>query len=98
MVGPVLAEILQGSRSEGEFEFFAENLDALEFVDADKETWVRVGEMAFELRRGGVTLALADLIIASLAIQHGLPLFTLDQDFRRVPGLQMYSPETLDCE
>ena len=53
MVGPVLAEILQGSRSDEEFDFLAENLYALEFVDADKDTWVRVGKMGTALRRAG---------------------------------------------
>ena len=96
MVGPVLAEILQGARSDEEFDFLAENLDALKFVDADKDTWVRVGQMGLALRRDGATLAHADLIIASLAMQHGLPLFTLDQDFGRIPGLHLYSTEMLD--
>ena len=95
MVGPVLAEILQEARSDEEFDFLAENLDALRLVEADKGTWVRVGKMGLALRKDGATLAHADLLIASLAMQHGLPLLTLDQDFHRIPGLQLYSTETL---
>ena len=93
MVGPVLAEILQGSRSERELAFFADHLSSLTFRDADQATWVRVGELGFELRRQGLTLAFADLIISALATQYEVPLYTLDQDFQRIPGLQLYKPE-----
>lgn len=35
-------------------------------------------------------LGFADLIIASLALQHSLPLLTLDKDFERVDDLEAY--------
>ena len=92
MVGPVLAEILQGSRSENEFAFFADRMTALPFLDAEQNTWLQVGGLSFHLRKRGLTVAFADLIIAALAIQHGVPVYTLDQDFQRIPGLQLYEP------
>ena len=92
LVGPVLVEILQGSRSESEWAFLAQHLSALEFLDADIETWLQAGKLGFQLRRQGLTIAFADLVISSLAIQHGLPVFTIDQDFQSVPGLQLHSP------
>jgi predicted nucleic acid-binding protein len=92
MVGPVLAEILQGSRSEREFGFFASRLTALDYLEADQQTWVEVGRVGAHLKRQGVTLGFADLIISSLAIQHGLSVYTLDGDFNRVPGLSLHTP------
>ena len=92
MVGPVLAEILQGSRSERELAFFADHLSSLAFLEADQATWIRVGELGFELRRQGMTIALADLVISALATQSKIPLYTLDQDFKRIPGLQLHAP------
>ncbi len=38
MVGPTLTEILQGSRSDAELEFFASRLTALSFLEAKQET------------------------------------------------------------
>ena len=35
-------------------------------------------------------LGFADLIITSLALQHSLPLLTLDSDFKRVDDLEVY--------
>ena len=92
MVGPVMAEILQGSRSDVEYDFYVGRLDGLRFLDTDPETWVLVGELGYGLRRHGVTVPFADLVISSLAIQNGLPLYTLDQDFKRIPGLKLYEP------
>ena len=92
MVGPVLTEILQGARTETEFSFFAERLGSLSFIEADQETWVRAGELNFQLKSQGRILAFADLIISALALQHHIPLYTVDGDFQRVPGLELYEP------
>ena len=93
MVGPVLFEILQGARTYEEVRSFSERLTALVFLDADVMTWVTMGEMGYNLRRAGVTLAFSDLLISSLAIQHAFPVYTHDRDFERVPGLTLYQAE-----
>lgn len=90
MVGPVLAELLQGARSESEFEFFRLHLTALSFLETDQDTWTRAGELNYRLREHGSMLAFADLIIASLAMQHGIAVYTVDGDFGRVPGLALH--------
>ena len=92
MVGPVLTETLQGSRSGDELEFFASRLTALTFLETDQGTWLRAGELNFTLRQRGSMLSLGDLIISTLALYHGLPVYSLNGDFRRVPGLDLHSP------
>ncbi len=92
MLGPIMAEILQGSRSDGEFNFYVNRLDGLRFIDTDQQTWTLVGDLGYQLRSRGDTVPFADLVIAALAIQNRLPVFTLDQDFRRIPGLDLYEP------
>ena len=92
MAGPVLAEILQGARSEADSVVLASHLDALPYVDADYDTWVRAGELGAYLRKRGLKVALADLAIAALAMRHSLALYTLDSDFKRIPGLELHSP------
>ena len=93
MVGPVMSEILQGSRSDREFEFYASRLDGLPYIETDQRTWTTVGELGRRLRRQGLSIAFADLIIAALAIQHALPLYTTDTDFCRIPEIEFYEPE-----
>ena len=90
VVGPVVAEVLQGARSPTEFDFLRTRLDALRFLDDDKDTWVMVGQVANELRRLGRTIPLSDVIIAVVAMQHNEPVFTTDRHFELVPGLRLH--------
>ena len=94
MVGPVLTEILQGARSQDEFAFFADRLRSLEFLEVDQDTWTRAGHLNFQLKKQGRILAFADLIVSALAVQHDLPVYTINGDFQRVPGLQLYEPRS----
>ncbi|MBI4201219.1 MAG: PIN domain-containing protein [Chloroflexi bacterium] len=90
MVGGVLAEILQGARSQQEFDGLNERLSALPYLEATQETWVRVGALSYQLRQRGVMVALGDLLIAALALEHDHQVYTLDEHFQRVPGLRLY--------
>lgn len=92
LVGIVLAELLQGSRSPGQGEemFFA--LGGVRYLEMDMPAWRRTGELAASLRRQGIALPLSDLMIGSLALEHGHEVYTVDEHFRRIPGLRLYQP------
>lgn len=90
MVGPVLTEVLQGARSSAEFERLRYLLVSLRYAQETPETWIRAGDIAYQLRQQGLSLALIDLLIATLALQHDYQLYTLDEHFQRVPGLKLY--------
>ena len=90
MVGVVLAEMLQGTRSRQEFDELSLRLTALPFLSTTKETWLEVGALSYQLRQRGLTLPLVDLVIAALALGHDLEVYTLDQDFQRIPGLRLH--------
>ena len=93
MVGPVLTEVLQGARSEGELEFFSSHLTALSFLETSQETWVRAGALNYQLKQSGKMLSVGDLVISTLALQHDVPVYSLNGDFDRVPGLRRHMPE-----
>ena len=96
MVGPVLSELLRGARSGEELGFIAERLSFLPFLDTDQSTWLQAGDLSFRLKVRGLTMAFADLVIATLAMQHAMPLYTIYQDFQRIQGLHLYAPEATD--
>lgn len=93
MVGPVLTEVLQGARSEGELEFFSSHLTALLFLETSQETWVRAGALNHQLKQSGRMLSVGDLVISTLALEHDMPVYSLNGDFDRVPGLRRHVPE-----
>ena len=90
MTGFVMAELLQGVRSAQQMRALASRLSRLPYEDLDQDGWISVGALAFQLRMQGQTLGLADLAIAVLALEGGHKVYTLDTDFQRVPGLQLY--------
>ena len=89
--GIVLAELLAGVRNAGERIQLQEALAGLDYVETRERTWRRAGELAAELRSKGRTLPMSDLIVAALAIEHGLSVFTIDNHFRHVPGVHLYA-------
>ena len=90
----VVAEVLQGASSETEFASFAERMDALHYFHADEALWLRAARLSFDLKRQGTTTSLADAVIAAVALENSLELYTLDSDFQRIPGLSLYQVRT----
>ena len=91
MVGPVLAEILQGARNVEEFELLRIRLAALPYAAATLETWEHTGSLSYQLHQQGSPVGLVDLLISALALEHDHQLYTLDDHFLHVPGLKLYS-------
>ncbi|MCS7207406.1 MAG: PIN domain-containing protein [Dehalococcoidia bacterium] len=93
MVGPVLAELLQGARTPQEFAPLQSRLIALPYATETHGTWLRVAELSYQLRQRGQKVGLTDLLIAALAIEHDCPVYTLDAHFQRIPGVRLYEPQ-----
>ncbi|PZC49006.1 MAG: hypothetical protein C1O27_000375 [Chloroflexi bacterium] len=93
MVGPVLAEILQGARSQEEYERLFFDLTALPYAETSRETWAEVGLLSYQLRREGSPVGVVDLTIAALALEYGHGVYTLDKHFLRIPGLLLHRAE-----
>ena len=90
LTGIVLAEVLQGVRSEHESISVQDQFFSIPYFETTKETWTEAGSLSAELRRKGLTIPLTDLIIAALAMEHDAEVFTTDPHFAKVPGLKLY--------
>lgn len=92
--GVVLAELLAGTRSPSDQERLALLFRGLDYLELDRGGWVSAGTLAASLRAAGITLPMADLLIATLALQHSCALYSLDNHFQRIPDLSLYTPTT----
>lgn len=92
LVGVVLAELLQGCRTQSERNLLSDALLALPYYEVSQSTWLRAGDVSATLLRKGITMPLSDLIIAALAIERDSHIYSLDTHFKKIPGLQLYSP------
>jgi len=82
LCGIILAEVLQGIRSEQDYTKTKDYLDDLVFLPMQQATFIRAAEVYRSLRKCGVTIRKpVDCMIASVAIEHDIPLLHNDRDF-----------------
>ncbi len=85
---PILLEYLNGARNLGEYERFERGLRATRLVDTTTDDWARALAVHRALAAAGPGLQrsvrIADLVIASAAERHGLPVVHYDADYDRI--------------
>jgi predicted nucleic acid-binding protein len=85
ITGIIKLELLGGTRTREEFSRLKSRLDALPYVPMEEALlWDLAYEMAFDLRRKGVTIPYTDILIASAAIKEDIILLHADVHFDQV--------------
>ena len=80
--GIILAEVLQGIRKEKDYKKTKELFDKLIFLPMAHASYIKAVEIYRSLRRKGITIRKPlDCMIASVAIEHDIPLLHDDRDF-----------------
>ena len=87
LCGVVEMELLQGVRAK-EQATLAELLEALPYVEVERQDFVAAGELLASLRRAGTLIPATDALIAACCMRRGMPLLTLDRHFDAIPGLE----------
>lgn len=83
--GVVLAEVLQGIRSDAAYRKTRDHLDTLIFLPMRQMTFTRAAELYRALRKKGVTIRKpVDCMIAAVAVEHGVRLLHNDRDFDHI--------------
>jgi predicted nucleic acid-binding protein len=80
----VVAELIQGSKSDREVMAVKEFLEAFHIIDQKEDTWVKAGELSYQLKRKGKRVNLADCYISIIAKEYGCQIFTLDEHFKDI--------------
>lgn len=83
--GIILAEVLQGIRSDSDYKKTKEYFEDLVYLPMRRETYAQAAELYRSPRKKGVTIRKpVDCLIASIAIERNLPLLHNDADFRLI--------------
>jgi predicted nucleic acid-binding protein len=85
--GVTRAEILAGARNPIDLDRIASSLDVLEQVVIVEEFWDILGKNLSLLRAAGATVPLADAMIATLAIENDIELWTRDAHFTQIQSV-----------
>ena len=56
----ILAELMQGAKSEKELSVIAEFMGAFSIIDQTDQTWIKAGRLSRELRKKGKNINLTD--------------------------------------
>jgi predicted nucleic acid-binding protein len=82
LCGIILAEVLQGIRSDKDYNKTKGYFDDLIFLPMQQTTFVQAAELYRSLRKRGITIRKpVDCMIAFVAIEHDIPLLHNDRDF-----------------
>lgn len=92
LTGVVLAEVLRGLRSE-DTPVVQGLMDAVPYLDMDKETWITSGLIAQALDTRGLRIPMTDVFVAAVALTRDHEILTRDKHFERIPGVRLYEPQ-----
>ncbi len=79
--GMIALELLGGTKSEKEYFRLKSRLDALYYIEADKVLWDLSSKLAFDLKRKGISIPYADIVIAASALRERAILVHADSHF-----------------
>jgi len=94
--GVTRAEILHGARTEKDVEVLLTILADFDDIPIPGSVWTALGRNLFRLRTGGISVAFQDALVATLAIETGCELWSLDHHFSlmrtALPNLELFTP------
>ena len=77
----VLAELLQGARSEKETDLILDLASVVRILNESESTWQEAGFLSNKLRKQGKAISLIDCYLAVLAKENKAVILTLDKHF-----------------
>jgi len=93
ILGPILAEILQGfHRHQDRADWVASMLRGLHYLQLEWDDWRAAAQLGRQLAGQGHRLPLSDLAIAAVALRADAAVFTTDPHFDLIPGLKRFIP------
>jgi predicted nucleic acid-binding protein len=82
--GPILIELVQGARNQKEKEMIKQYFQGVHWLPVHDDHWHEAADLAYELRRKGITPSAIDALIATLAVDYQCILLHKDSDFERI--------------
>lgn len=85
--GIIIAELLQGIKTNKEHEIVLDVFNTIEYLEITKDIWIEAGRLSRKLRSEGKTIPLSDIIIACCAKKHQYQVFTIDNHFHAIQDI-----------
>ena len=95
LIGAIRQEALSGIKTEAQFKRIRTLLDGFQYVPTGLVDHDGAAGAFNQCRSRGIAAGPIDMLICASAQRHGLPIFTVDPDFRRyarVLPIRLYDP------
>ena len=93
--GIIKLELLGGTRTKKEFHRLKTRLDALDTISTDTTLWNDACDLAFSMRRNGITIPYTDIIIAAAALMTESTVLHADMHFDMISEKSPLKVESL---
>lgn len=87
----VLAELIQGAKSEREISTIEDFFDAFTILDQGQGTWLKAGKLSRQLKNRGKTIHPLDCYIAVIAQENACAILTLDDHFKEIQKVMPFA-------
>lgn len=87
LCGITRAEVLHGAKDAADLRRLAATLDGFPQLPLTDRFWDSAGSNLMALRAAGVVVPFADVLIATLALEHGVELWSRDNQFQMIQGV-----------
>jgi predicted nucleic acid-binding protein len=84
LVGIILQEILDGLKSEKQWNTLIKYSQPFPLVDCTRDDFIDAAKYKNRCRQRGIQAGTFDFLITAVCINHHMPLLTADQDFRHI--------------
>jgi predicted nucleic acid-binding protein len=81
LIGPIRQEILNGIKSEKQFNILRKHLRAFEDLDIETADYELASEYFNKARRNGIQGSNTDFLLCAISTRHKMPILTIDKDF-----------------
>lgn len=83
-VGPIAVELYQGAKTDKEIQVVDQLLATIEYVEISRKHYLHAGRISQKAAREGKIFSTIDMIIAVVAHDESLTLFSLDHHFQDI--------------
>lgn len=93
LVGPILAEVLQGIPKKAQADWVASVLRGVRYLEVTWDHWRAAAHLGSQLASRGHKLPLSDLASAAVALDSDHSVYSTDPDFDLIPNLKRFRPD-----
>jgi predicted nucleic acid-binding protein len=93
LIGPILAEVLQGFRRDDQADWVASALRGLQVPDLTWDDWRSAARLGRMLTAAGHQLPLTDLVVAATSLRIDCSIYSTDPHFDLIPRLKRFIAE-----